>query len=100
MATKKRLSLIYKTQNFVNTYLGKVTKFQSNNLFRFGVLSHLLGWGWRPLVLKGLITLISRYKTLVSFGSFNQNQNADMEIAFRTDIAQILSITTFYGIIL
>ena len=44
MATTKRLSLIYEIQNFANTYLGKVTKFQGNGLFRFGVLSHLLGW--------------------------------------------------------
>ena len=47
MATKKRLSLIYEIQNFADTYLGKVTKFQGNGLFRFGVLSHLLGWKWK-----------------------------------------------------
>ena len=28
MATRKGLSLIYEIQNFANTYLGKVTKFQ------------------------------------------------------------------------
>ena len=33
MATKKRLSLIYESQNFANTYLGNVTKFQGNGLF-------------------------------------------------------------------
>ena len=44
MAAKKRLSLIYEIQNFANNYLGKVIKFQGNGLFRFGVLSHLLGW--------------------------------------------------------
>ena len=42
MATKKRLSLIYELENFANTYLGKVTKFQVGGLFRFGVLSNLL----------------------------------------------------------
>ena len=42
-----RLSLIYEIQNFANTYLGKVTKFQSNELLRFGVLSHLLGLRWK-----------------------------------------------------
>ena len=47
MATKKCLSLAYEIQNFDNTYLGKVTKFQGNGLFRFGVLSHLLGWRWK-----------------------------------------------------
>ena len=46
MATTKRLSLIYEIQNFANAYLGKVTKFQGNGLFCFGVLSHLLGWRW------------------------------------------------------
>ena len=25
----------------------KVNKFQGNGLFRFGVLSHLLGWKWK-----------------------------------------------------
>ena len=42
MATTKRLSLIYEIQNFADTYLRKVTKFQGNGLFRVGVLSHLL----------------------------------------------------------
>ena len=46
MATKKHLSLIYELENFVNTYLGKVTKFQGDGLFRFGVLSNLLAWRW------------------------------------------------------
>ena len=32
MATAKRPSLIYKIENFANTYLGKGTKFQSNSL--------------------------------------------------------------------
>ena len=55
MATKKRLSLIYELQNFANTYLGKVTKFQVDGLFRFGVLSNLLAWRWKhPPVLIGL----------------------------------------------
>ena len=45
MATKKRLSLIYKIENFSITLLGKVTKFQGNGLLRFGVLSHLLARG-------------------------------------------------------
>ena len=35
MATQKRLSLIYELENFANTYLGKVTKFQGDGLFRF-----------------------------------------------------------------
>ena len=48
MATKKRRSLIYELENFANTYLGKVTKFQVDGLFRFGVLSNLLAWMWKP----------------------------------------------------
>ena len=44
MAIKKRLSSIFELENFANTYLWKVTKFQGDSLFRFGVLSHLLGW--------------------------------------------------------
>ena len=44
MAAMKRLSLTYEIQNFANTYLEKVTKFQGNGLFRFGILSHSLGW--------------------------------------------------------
>ena len=48
MATTKHLSLIYKIQTFADTYLGKVTKFQGNDLFRFGGLSHLLGCRWNP----------------------------------------------------
>ena len=47
MATKKRSSPIYEIQNFANTYLGNVSKFQGNSLFRFGVLNHLLGWRWK-----------------------------------------------------
>ena len=47
MATKKRLSLIYELRNFANTYLRKVTKFQGDGLFRFGVLSNLLAWRWK-----------------------------------------------------
>ena len=38
MATKKRLSLIYELKSFANTYLGKVTKFQGDGLFRFGAI--------------------------------------------------------------
>ena len=56
MATKKLLSLIFDIQNFGNSYLGKVTKFQGNSLLHLGVLSHLLGWMWKtppPLVLIG-----------------------------------------------
>ena len=45
MATKKRLSSIFKFENFAK--LWKVTKFQGDSLFRFGVLSHLLGWVWK-----------------------------------------------------
>ena len=48
MATKKRLSLIYELENFADTYLGKVTKFQGDGLFRFGVVSNLLAWTWKP----------------------------------------------------
>ena len=60
MAIKKRLSLIYELENFANTYLGKVTKFQVDGLFRFGVLSNLLAWRWKapPLVLIGLNWII------------------------------------------
>ena len=47
MATKKGLSLIYVLENFANTHLGKVTKFQVGGLFRFGVLSSLLAWRWK-----------------------------------------------------
>ena len=47
MATRKRLFLIYKTENFANTQFWKVTKFQGASLFRCGVLSHLLGMGWK-----------------------------------------------------
>ena len=54
MATKKRLSLIYELENFANTYLGKVTKFQGDGLFRFEVLSNLLAWRWKPPVWIGL----------------------------------------------
>ena len=35
MATKKHLSLIYELETFANTYLGKVTKFQVDDLFLF-----------------------------------------------------------------
>ena len=31
MATKKRISLIYEIENFADTYLGKVTKFQGSS---------------------------------------------------------------------
>ena len=51
MATKKRLSLIYEIENFANTHLGNVTKFQGNGLLRFGVLSHLLGWWWKTTLI-------------------------------------------------
>ena len=54
MATKKRLSLIYELENFANTYLGKVTKFQVDGLFRFGVLSNLLEMESTPLVFNGV----------------------------------------------
>ena len=58
MATRKRLFLIYKIENFANTQFWKVTKFQGASLFRCGVLSHLLGMGWKtpppPPVLIGL----------------------------------------------
>ena len=47
MARKKRLSLIYEVENFAYTYLRKVTKFQGDGLFRFGVLSNLLAWRWK-----------------------------------------------------
>ena len=47
MATKKCLCLIYELENFANTYLGKVTKFQGDGLFCFGVLSNLLAWRWK-----------------------------------------------------
>ena len=47
MAMTKRLCLIYEIQNFADTYLGKVIKFQGNGSFRFGVLSHLLSWRWK-----------------------------------------------------
>ena len=70
MATTKRLCLIYEIQNFANTYLGKVTKLQGNGLFRFGVLSHLLGWRWKtPPVLIGL-SLLEVYRQWHSFESF------------------------------
>ena len=56
MATRKRLFLIYKIENCANTQFWKVTKFQGASLFRCGVLSHLLGMGWKtpPPVLIGL----------------------------------------------
>ena len=41
---KETSTLIYEIQNFANTYLGKVSKFQGNGLFSFGVLSHSLDW--------------------------------------------------------
>ena len=47
MATRKRLFLIYKIENFADTQFWKVTKFQGASLFRCGVLSHLLGMGWK-----------------------------------------------------
>ena len=31
-------------ENFANTYLRKVTKFQGDGFFRFGILSNLLAW--------------------------------------------------------
>ena len=43
MAAMKPISLIYEIQNFANAYLGKVTEFQGNGLFRFGVLSQFTG---------------------------------------------------------
>ena len=54
MATKKRLSLIYELENFANIYLRKVTKFQGDGLFRFGVLSNLLAWRWKTPPLPGM----------------------------------------------
>ena len=57
IATEKGLSLIHETENFADTYLAKIIKFQGNGLLFFGVLSHLLGWRWKtpsPLVLIGL----------------------------------------------
>ena len=48
MATRKRLPPIYKIKKFAYTYLGRVTKFQANGLFLFGVLSHLLGRRCKP----------------------------------------------------
>ena len=39
MATKKRLSPIYELEKFANAFSGKVTKFQGDGLFRFGVLA-------------------------------------------------------------
>ena len=54
MATKKRLSLIYELENFAKTYLGKVTKFQGNGFFRFGVLSNLLAWRWKTPLPSGM----------------------------------------------
>ena len=47
IATRKRLFLIYKIENFANTQFWKVTKFQGASLFRCGVLSNLLGMGWK-----------------------------------------------------
>ena len=47
MATRKPLSLICEIPNFANAYLGKVTKFESYSVFRFGVLSNLLDWMWK-----------------------------------------------------
>ena len=48
METRKGLSLIYEIQNFANTYLEKVSKFQGNGMFHFGILSHLLFGGATP----------------------------------------------------
>ena len=44
---KETSILIYKIENFANTQFWKVTKFQGASLFRCGVLSHLLGMGWK-----------------------------------------------------
>ena len=54
MATMKDVSLICEIPNFANAYLGKVTKFQGYGLFRFGVLSNLLAWRWKPPLWIGL----------------------------------------------
>ena len=47
MATRKRISVIFELENFADTYLEKVTKFQGDGLFRFGVLNNLLAWRWK-----------------------------------------------------
>ena len=47
MATRKGLSLIYEIQNFADTYLGKVTKFQGDGLLPFEVRSYVLCWKWK-----------------------------------------------------
>ena len=68
MATKKRLSLIYELENFANTYLGKVTKFQVDGLFRFWVLSSLLAWRWKPRMNRvNIIGCFSRTLNLVTW---------------------------------
>ena len=48
LETRKSLSLIYEIQNFANTCLEKVSKFQGNGMFHFGILSHLLVGGGTP----------------------------------------------------
>ena len=68
---KETLFLIYKIENFANTQFWKVTKFQGASLFCCGVLSHLLGMGWKtpPLVLIGLKmteALFTLYRTGVN----------------------------------
>ena len=68
MATKKRLPLIYELENFANTYLGKVTKFQGDGFFRFGVTSNLLAWRCKtPPVWLGLIQKVAPENPRIAF---------------------------------
>ena len=47
MATKKHLSLIYKIENFANTYLRTVTKFQACSVLEFWAI-YWAGGGKQP----------------------------------------------------
>ena len=62
-----------KTLNFYRLCLGKVTKFQGNDVFRFGALSHLLGWRW-----KTKCCLKKLQKSFDSFLNFNFTQRLEM----------------------
>ena len=91
MATKKRPSPINEIQNFANTYLGKVTKFQGNSLFGFGVLSHLLSWRWKtsppPPVLIGLSQIFASFSRFHSDLSLIILKSSDHYYMF--DISQL-----------
>ena len=87
---KESLSLIFELENFANTQLRKVTKFQGDSLFRSGVLSHYwAGGGKHPLPPHCANTVKDRFLSscpnLVTYKS-----GRDVFVSFREGIGAIL----------